>query len=45
MLMDYAHSHHDAIIRYRASDMQFHIDHDVAYLVLPKACSCNAGHF
>ena len=43
--MDYAYSHHDAIIRYRASDIQLHVDLDTAYLVLPKARSQGVGHF
>ena len=45
MLIDYAHSHHDAVIRYHASDMQLHIDSDTVYLVLPKARSRDVGHF
>ena len=39
MLIDYANSHHDAVIYYRASDMQLYIDSDAAYLVLPKVRS------
>ena len=45
MLIDYAHSHHDTVIRYHASNMQLHIDSDAAYLVLPKVCSQGAGYF
>ena len=45
MLMDYAHTHPDAKIRYHTSDMQLYIDSDDAYLVLPKARSRGAGHF
>ena len=45
MLMDYAHTYPNATIRYKASDMQLHVDSDAAYLVLPKARSRGAGHF
>ena len=45
MLMDYAHTYPDAIIRYHASDMQLYIDSDAAYLVLPNAQSRGTGHF
>ena len=37
MLMDYANTYPSATIRYKASDMQLHVDSDAAYLVLPKA--------
>jgi hypothetical protein len=43
MLMDYASTHPNAIIRYHASDMILHIDSDAAYLVLPNARSRYAG--
>ena len=45
MLMDYAHTYPDAIIRYHASDMYLHIDYDATYLVQPCARSRVAGHF
>jgi len=45
MLLDYVATYPDAIIRYHASDMVLHVDSDVAYLVLPNARSCYAGHF
>ena len=45
MLMDYAHTYPNAIIRYYASDMCLHVDSDAAFLVLPKARSRGAGHF
>jgi hypothetical protein len=45
MLMDYANTYPSATIRYKASDMQLHVDSDAAYLVLPKARSRGAGHF
>ena len=42
--MDCAHSYLNAIIRYRASNMQLHVDSDAVYLVLTKARSRGAGH-
>jgi hypothetical protein len=45
MLMDYAHTHPDATIRYHASDMQLWIISDAAYLVKPGAQSHYAGLF
>ena len=45
MLMDYAHTYPNAIIRYHDSDMCLHIDSYAAFLVLPKAKSSSAGHF
>ena len=44
-LMDYLHTHPNATIRYRASDMILYIESDAAYLVLPKARSRAAGIF
>ena len=43
--MDYAHTYPNAIIRYKASEIQLHIDSDAAYLVFSKACRRGAGHF
>ncbi len=43
MLMDYLHTHHNAKIRYKASDMQLYVDSDAAYLVAPKEKSRIAG--
>ena len=43
--MDYLHTHPDTKLRYNKSDMQLHIDSDVAYLVAPKAKSRVAGCF
>ena len=37
MLMDYLATHPSARLRYRASDMQLHIDTDAAYLVAPNS--------
>ena len=45
MLMDYLYSHPNATIRYKASDMQLHIQSDAAYLVAPKAKSRVGGYF
>jgi hypothetical protein len=44
-LLDYAATHPDAIIRYRASDMILKIHSDASYLSAPKACSRHAGCF
>jgi hypothetical protein len=45
ILMDYAATYPNAIIRYFASDMILHVDSDAAYLVLPNARSRYAGHY
>ena len=45
MLMDYAAKQPDAIIRFHASDMCFHINSDAAYLVQPKTRSRATGHY
>jgi hypothetical protein len=45
MLMDYAYTHPNAVIRYHASDMQLWIISDAAYLVKPNARSRYAGLF
>ena len=44
-LMDYAAIYPDTYLRYCASDMVFHCDLDVLYLVMPKARSRYAGFF
>ena len=44
MVMDYAATQPDAIIRFHASDMCLHIDSDAAYFVHPKVRSRAAGH-
>ena len=44
-LMDYLHTYKNAFIRYKASDMQLHIDSDAAYLVLPHSRSRIAGFY
>ena len=45
MLMDYAATQTDAVIRFHVNDMCLHIDSDDAYLVQPKTCRRAAGHF
>ncbi len=44
-LLDYAHTHPDATIRYRASDMILRLHSDASYLSEAKARSCAGGHF
>ena len=44
-LMDYAATHPDAKIRYRASEMILQIHTDASYLSEPKARSRAAGHY
>ena len=45
MLMDYAYTCPNYILRYYESDTQLYIDSDVAYLVLPNARSRGAEYF
>jgi hypothetical protein len=45
MLLDYAATYPEAIIRYHVSDMVLHIDSDAAYLVQKNARSRYAGHY
>ena len=44
-MLDYVHTHPNAVIRYHASDMCLHVDSNASYLVLPKARSRLAGHY
>lgn len=44
-LLNYAATHHDATIRYQASNMILHIDSDASYLSLPKARSQAGGFY
>ena len=44
-LLDYAATHPDAKIRYRASEMILQIHTDASYLSEPKARSRTAGHY
>jgi hypothetical protein len=45
MLFNYLSTHLNATIHYHASDMVLAVCSYAAYLVLPNACSCAAGHF
>ena len=45
ILMYYADTQSDAVIRFHTSDMCLNIDSNAAYLVQPKACSRAAGHY
>ena len=45
LFMDYAATHQDAIITYRASDMVLVVHSDASYLSEPKARSRAGGHF
>ena len=45
MLLDYASTYQNAVIRYHASDMVLWIESDAAYLVLPNARSRYAWHY
>ena len=45
MLIDYAHTYPNTIIRYKTSYIQLYVDSDMVYLVLTKICSRRAGHF
>ena len=44
-LMDYLHTHPNAVVRFHASNMILYIDSDAAYLVLPQAHSRVASIF
>ena len=43
-LLNYATTHHNAKIRYTASDMILHIHSNAFYLSKPRACSRAGGH-
>jgi len=43
--LDYAATHQDATLTYKASDMVLVVHSDVSYLSEPKACSRAGGHF
>ena len=45
MLMNFLHTFPNAKIRFSKSQMILYVDSDAAYLVLPQARSCIAGHF
>jgi hypothetical protein len=44
-LLNYCHTHPNAIIEYRASDMQLKIHSDASYLAEPKGRSRGGGHY
>ena len=44
-LMDYLHTHPNAVVRFHAIDMILYIKSDAYYLFLPKARSCFASIF
>ena len=43
--LDYAATHQDVILTYKASDMVLVVHSDASYLSKPKACSRAGGHF
>jgi hypothetical protein len=43
--LDYMATHHDAEIRYRASDIVLNVHSDASYLSAPKVRSCTGGYF
>ena len=45
LFLDYAASHPDAILTYRASDMVLVLHSDISYLSEPQARSRTGGHF
>ena len=45
MLLDYAATYPDEILRYKANYMVLHVDLDAAYFTMPEARSRCAGHF
>ena len=44
-LLDYLHTHPNAKLRYKKSDMVLHVDSDAAYLVAPGSKSRVAGYY
>ena len=45
VLLDYAHTYPNPIIRYHTSDVCLHMDFDVTYLFKPKARSRVTGRY
>ena len=45
MLLDYAVTYPNAILRCKASDMVVHVDSDAVYITIPESRSCYAGLF
>ena len=44
-LIDYAATYLNETIWYKSRDMVLHVDSEAAYLTVPEAKSCYAGHF
>ena len=44
-IVDYLHTHTDAVVQFHASDVILYIESNADYLVLPQACSCVASIF
>jgi hypothetical protein len=44
-LLDYMHSHQNAVVRYSASDMILNVHSDASYLTATRARSRAGGHF
>ena len=45
LLLDYAATYPNAIIRYKVRNMVLHVDSYLAYLTMSEARSCNDGNF
>ena len=45
MLLDYAATYPNVVIRYKVSNMVLHVDSDLAYITMPEARSCYDGNF
>ena len=45
MSLDYKATYPNENLRYKARDIVLHVDSDAAYLTMPEARSCYAGHF
>ena len=45
ILLDYAATYPNAILCYKDSNMELHMDSDAAYLTIPEARSCYEGNF
>ena len=45
MLLDYAETYSNEIIRYKVINMVLHMDSDVVYLIITEARICYAEHF
>ena len=45
IILDYVAMYPNAIFIYKDSDMVLHVDSDAAYVTMPEARNCYAGHF